>query len=59
MSVQPSIAVFDVGRVIVQWDMRLLFAKLIDDSDALDWFLSHVVTEQWHMRMMPDGRSRR
>ena len=43
-------AVFDVGRVIVQWDMRLLFAKLIDDAEELDWFLANVVTEQWHMQ---------
>lgn len=40
--------VFDVGRVLVQWDMRLLFAKLIDDPVRLDWFCSTVVTEEWH-----------
>ncbi len=40
--------VFDVGRVLVQWDLRCLFRKLIDDSDRLEWFVTHVVTEQWH-----------
>lgn len=40
--------VFDVGRVIVHWDLRNLFAKLIDDPEQLDWFLANVVTEQWH-----------
>lgn len=40
--------VFDVGRVLVEWDMRLLFAKLIDDPARLDWFCSTVVTENWH-----------
>jgi 2-haloacid dehalogenase len=40
--------VFDVGRVLVQWDLRCLFAKLIADPGELDWFLAHVVTEQWH-----------
>ena len=40
--------VFDVGRVLVQWDLRALFAKLIEDSQALDWFCSNVVTEDWH-----------
>lgn len=49
MSDQPTTAVFDVGRVIVQWDMRLLFAKLIKDAEELDWFLANVVTEAWHM----------
>lgn len=42
--------VFDVGRVIVQWDLRCLFAKLIDDPAELDWFLAHVVTEEWHFQ---------
>ncbi len=43
-----SAVVFDVGRVLVEWDLRLLYAKLIDDPGELDWFLSHVVTEEWH-----------
>lgn len=48
MSELVSAVVFDVGRVIVQWDLRALFAKLIDDSDELDWFLANVVSEEWH-----------
>ena len=40
--------VFDVGRVIVRWNLRHLFAQLIDDEDELDWFCANVVTEQWH-----------
>lgn len=42
--------VFDVGRVLVQWDMRHLFAKLIDDQEELDWFLQNVVTTEWHFQ---------
>lgn len=45
---QVEAVVFDVGRVIVQWDLRNLFAKLIDDERELDWFLANVVTEEWH-----------
>ena len=40
--------VWDVGRVLYQWELRALFAKLIEDADELDWFLAHVVTEEWH-----------
>jgi 2-haloacid dehalogenase len=40
--------VFDIGRVIIQWDLRHLFAKLIDDEAELDWFLANVVSEAWH-----------
>ncbi len=42
--------VFDVGRVLVQWDLRHLFAKLIDDAAELDWFLDNVVTPEWHFQ---------
>ena len=42
--------VFDVGRVLVQWDLRALFSKLIDDPQRLDWFLANVVTEEWHFQ---------
>ncbi len=40
--------VFDVGRVLFHWQLGALFEKLIDDPEELDWFLSHVVTEEWH-----------
>jgi 2-haloacid dehalogenase len=42
--------VFDVGRVLVQWDLRALFEKLIDDESELDWFLHNVVTPEWHFQ---------
>ena len=45
---RPQAAVFDVGRVLIEWDLRHLYAKLIDDADRLDWFLANVVTEEWH-----------
>ncbi|WP_295639309.1 HAD family phosphatase [Novosphingobium sp.] len=40
--------VFDIGRVLVKWSIRDLYAKLIDDPARLDWFLAHVATEQWN-----------
>ena len=40
--------VFDIGRVLFQWQLGALFAKLIDDRDELGWFLANVVTEEWH-----------
>lgn len=47
---QITTVVFDVGRVLFQWDLRHLFAKLIADSEELDWFLEHVVTPEWHFQ---------
>jgi len=40
--------VFDIGRVLFQWQLAALFEKLIDDAQELDWFLANVVTEEWH-----------
>jgi 2-haloacid dehalogenase len=42
--------VFDVGKVLFEWDLRHLFAKLIDDRAELDWFLANVVTPEWHFQ---------
>lgn len=42
--------VWDVGRVLYQWDLRFLFAKLIADPDELEWFVGNVVTEEWHFQ---------
>lgn len=47
---QITTVVFDVGRVLVEWDLRHLFAKLIDDQAELDWFLTNVITPEWHFQ---------
>jgi 2-haloacid dehalogenase len=44
----PKAVVFDVGRVLFQWELRALFEKLIDEPQELAWFLDNVVTEEWH-----------
>ena len=46
----PTAVVFDIGRVLFQWQLRALFEKLIDDRAELDWFLSTVITEEWHFQ---------
>ncbi|MFN3990757.1 MAG: HAD family hydrolase [Erythrobacter sp.] len=46
----PSAVVFDVGRVLFQWQLGALFEKLIDDRAELAWFLDNVVTEEWHFQ---------
>jgi 2-haloacid dehalogenase len=42
--------IFDVGRVLFDWNLRHLFAKLIDDAGELEWFLGHVITPEWHFQ---------
>jgi 2-haloacid dehalogenase len=45
-----SAVVFDIGRVLFEWDLRHLFAKLVDDPAELEWLLAEVVTPEWHFQ---------
>ena len=47
---QITTVIFDLGRVLFEWDLRHLFAKLIADKNELDWFLANVVTSEWHFQ---------
>lgn len=46
----PHAVIFDVGRVLVDWQIRFLYERLIPEGEALDAFLRDVVTEQWHFQ---------
>ena len=48
MSASPRIVVFDIGNVLLRWDMRFLFEKVIADQRELDHFLAEVCTPGWH-----------
>lgn len=45
---QPTTVVFDIGNVLLRWDMRNLFQKLIADETRLDWFMANVCPMAWH-----------
>jgi 2-haloacid dehalogenase len=40
--------VFDVGGVLLDWNPRYLYRKLIPDPAEMEWFLSTVCTPEWH-----------
>ncbi len=42
--------VFDVGKVLVEWDLRHLYEKLIPDTAERSVFLRDVVTPEWHFQ---------
>ena len=42
--------VFDIGGVLLDWDPRYLYRKLISDPAEMEWFLANVCTPQWHER---------
>lgn len=48
MTQQPTSVIFDIGKVLIHWDPRHLYRKLISDREELDWFLDEVVSFEWH-----------
>ena len=52
MSVSPtprrSIVVFDLGGVLIDWNPRHLYRKLIADEAAMEHFLATVCTQTWN-----------
>ena len=52
-----NIAVFDLGGVLVDWDPRHLYRKLLrNDEAAMEHFLASVCTDEWN-RAQDAGRS--
>ena len=52
-----SVAIFDLGGVLVDWNPRFLYGKLFDGDDAaMEHFLANVCTTQWNERQ-DAGRS--
>ena len=46
---QPSIIVFDIGGVLLDWDPRYLYRKIFDDPEQMEWFLREVCTPAWNL----------
>jgi 2-haloacid dehalogenase len=42
--------VFDVGKVLAEWDPRYLYEKLIPDAAERAHFLTCVATREWHFQ---------
>jgi 2-haloacid dehalogenase len=40
--------IFDIGGVLLDWNPRYLYRKLIEDEAAMERFLSEVCTMEWH-----------
>jgi 2-haloacid dehalogenase len=40
--------VFDIGGVLLDWNPRYLYRKLLDDEREMERFLSEICTLEWH-----------
>lgn len=50
MSAAVEAVVFDVGKVLVQWERHLPFVKHFPDPAELAWFMDTVIPLEWHAR---------
>jgi 2-haloacid dehalogenase len=41
--------VFDIGKVLIEWDPRHLYRDLIRDEAAMERFLAEVCTPEWNL----------
>jgi len=53
---KASIAVFDIGNVLIRWDPRYLYRKLFTDEAAMERFLAEVCSPAWNLEQ-DRGRS--
>lgn len=51
-----SAVVFDVGKVLIEWDPQHLYRKLIPEQAARDAFLAEICTTAWNLEQ-DRGRS--
>ena len=45
----PRNIVFDIGGVLLRWDMRNLYRKLFADEARMEWFLANVCTTAFNL----------
>jgi 2-haloacid dehalogenase len=46
-----KVAVFDLGGVLIDWDPRHLYRKLLADEEAVEEFLATVTTPEWNAEL--------
>lgn len=47
---KPDTVVFDLGNVLIPWDPRSIYRKLIPDAAEMEDFLATVCTNEWNLR---------
>jgi 2-haloacid dehalogenase len=52
----PSRVVFDIGNVLINWNVRLLYSKIFHDPAEMDDFLTRVLPPEWNLEQ-DRGRS--
>ncbi|MCG8507992.1 MAG: HAD family phosphatase [Rhodospirillales bacterium] len=57
ITTKPTIAVFDFGGVLLEWDPRHLYRKIFgEDEVGMEYFLTHICSVTWNL-MQDAGRT--
>lgn len=40
--------IFDLGNVLIDWNPRYLYRKILKDEKEVDWFLTNICTSEWN-----------
>jgi 2-haloacid dehalogenase len=40
--------IFDLGNVLIEWDPRHLYRKILKDEREVEWFLQNICTSEWN-----------
>ncbi|HEY0744534.1 MAG TPA: HAD family phosphatase [Chryseosolibacter sp.] len=48
MSNKIETIVFDLGNVLIEWNPRHLYRKILKDEDQITWFLENICTSEWN-----------
>lgn len=53
---QIDTLIFDLGGVLVDWNVRYLYRKIFDDEEKMEWFLTNITPYSWNLEQ-DKGRS--
>ena len=42
--------IFDLGKVLIDWEPRRLFRKIFDDEEEMEYFLNNICTPDWNVQ---------
>jgi 2-haloacid dehalogenase len=48
MSQKIETVIFDLGGVLIDWNPRYLYRKILKDEEQVTWFLENVCTGEWN-----------
>ena len=40
--------IFDLGNVLIDWNPRYLYRKILKDEAEITWFLENICTSEWN-----------